>query len=127
MKWFRNLKKWQKGALIGCGVGLLFSLLLFTLLLTAIHTFLHWWLLWAYLFHFWPLYAMGCRPLESNIILTALMFFLTLFYAGLGSIWGLILQIKRMKLRLIVIIIFSFVIAIYYLISAVASLGILLD
>jgi len=29
--WFKRLKKWQKGALIGCGVGLIFaSLLMYT-------------------------------------------------------------------------------------------------
>jgi len=26
-QWFKNLKKWQQGALIGCGVGLLFACL----------------------------------------------------------------------------------------------------
>jgi hypothetical protein len=25
MRWFKSLKKWQKGALIGCGVGLIFA------------------------------------------------------------------------------------------------------
>jgi len=32
MRWFKNLKKWQKGALIGCGVGLFACLLMLALM-----------------------------------------------------------------------------------------------
>jgi hypothetical protein len=127
MRW-KNLKKWQRGALIGGAAGLLFSLILSTLILTVTYAPLRLWILWAYLFHSWPVYASvyDILPLPYAIALPTLTFSLTLLYAGLGSIWGLILQIKKVELRLFLIVIFAFVIVIYFLINLRVSLGILL-
>ncbi len=93
--WFKNLKKWQKGGLIGFALGVILSLLLFTediLIIGALGRI-------VLLFHIGFLLVFRIINIyflsSSAFFLPLLIFALILFYTVLGTIWGLIQQINN--------------------------------
>lgn len=93
--WYRNLKKWHQGGLIGFALGVILSLLLFTEdipiigALGRIVLFFH--IGFLLVFRIINIYFLS----SSAFFLPLLIFALILFYTLLGTIWGLIQQINN--------------------------------
>ena len=99
MRWLKNLKKWQKGALIGCAVGLII------VCLTAYYAwqdsgFVGYIIqLWVLLLHYllaWPfswLWNHGYIGHTTSLALLGAI--LVIFYTGLGAIAGRIQQMSN--------------------------------
>lgn len=85
MRWFKNLKKWQKGGLIGCAVGILLAVII---ILTLHQDSLGEWvanfhsiffiIIWAYL---------GQSSLTWSVVYGASVA-IVIFYGGLGALFG---------------------------------------
>jgi hypothetical protein len=115
IKWFRNLKKWQKGALIGLIIGIIFGLIISPLrrwiplgndlyiILVVVHISLLFFTEW---FH-----TGSIAPMDwVNFIMSIAV---TVFYCGMGAAIGGILQIntrltRRISLALLIILLLLF-------------------
>jgi len=93
--WYRKLKKWHKGGLIGFALGVILSLLLFTENIPIIGALGRIVLLFhigfLLVFRIINIYFLS----SSAFFLPLLIFALILFYTILGTIWGLIQQINN--------------------------------
>jgi hypothetical protein len=92
MKWFKNLKKWQKGGLIGCGVGVLFACLS---ILSYIQAWYWWQKLHAFLFVFFlfPVpYSMRYLGFISFFVLSVVIIGC---YGGFGALMGRVQQMAN--------------------------------
>ena len=94
-EWFKNLKKWQRGALIGCAVGfVIVCLIVYVLQASNLVSYivklfmllLHYWLA---LPSFW-LWDHGYMSYMGSWVLLGAM--LVVFYGGFGAIVGRIQQ-----------------------------------
>lgn len=105
-EWFKNLKKWQKGALIGCGVGLLIvCLIVYALMVNGVREIsldrpggivklwillLHWLLAWPSFLPFMELqyydYIGGWALLVAILVV---------FYGGFGASVGRVQQMTN--------------------------------
>jgi hypothetical protein len=100
--WLKNLKKWQKGALIGCAVGLIIVCLiayawqdsgLVSYIIKLFALLLHYWLAWPFSW-LWDHGYIGY--VTSWALLCAI---LVIFYGWLGAIAGRIQQMSNHTLR----------------------------
>jgi len=87
--WYQNLKKWQKGGLIGCAVGILFTILM---IIDPSHESLGGWILDFHSIFFALLYLTFYSP---KIVMCAGSVAIVIFYGGLGAILGKIQQINN--------------------------------
>ena len=119
LKWFKNLKKWQKGALIGLIIGIILGLLVsplgqrisfdsrFSLYLLVPH-FCFWYI--ADWFHSGNTYYPQSYNLYNFIVPIVIM----IFYCGVGAAWGGILQINnRLKGSYFLALLIVFVLLFY--------------
>ena len=93
MRWFKNLKKWQKGGLIGCAVGILLAVII---ILTLHQDSLGEWVQdslgeWVANFHsifFIIIWAyLGEYSLTWSVVYGASVA-IVIFYGGLGALFG---------------------------------------
>ena len=97
IRWFKNLKKWQKGGLIGCAVGILFAVII---ILSPSKDSLGEWITDFHYIFFILLHVMVYKYLGSgimydygaNIIEYGGSLTIVIFYGGLGALWGRIQQ-----------------------------------
>jgi len=91
MRWFKNLKKWQKGGLIGCGVGLIFACLLMLSKTLDLEEIVWKWItelhMWLYVI-FWRIIPL--RPYIMGYYATAGA--IVVFYGVLGILVGRVQQ-----------------------------------
>ena len=100
IKWFKNLKKWQKGGLIGCAVGLLFAVII---ILSPTEDSLGEWIAGFHEVFFIIFHVMVYKYLGSGIMydygadITEYggSAAIVIFYVGLGAILGKIQQINN--------------------------------
>ena len=109
-EWFKNLKKWQKGALIGCGVGLLIvCLIVYVLMVNGVREIsldrpggiVKLWILLLHWLLAWPSFLLSMIFLQDYswvfyICVWALLgAILVVFYGGFGAIMGRIQQLTN--------------------------------
>jgi hypothetical protein len=96
--WFKRLKKWQKGAIKGCAVGVLFAILLTISLIKALDsTFTYEAGMWITKLHMW-LYQLSeviipFRPFKW--VKYGLAGIIIVFYGGFGALAGRTQQVNN--------------------------------
>lgn len=97
--WYKNLKKWQKGGLIGCAVGVLFAIII---ILSPTKDSLGEWIadfheVFFIIFHviFYQYFETIYYDLGASVVEYAGSGAIVIFYGGLGAIWGRIQQINN--------------------------------
>ncbi len=86
IRWKKNLKKWQKGGLIGCAVGILFAILMIT---NPGHESPGGWIVDFHSIFFALLYITFYSP---KIVMWGGSVAIVVLYGGLGAILGKIQQ-----------------------------------
>lgn len=97
IRWFKNLKKWQKGGLIGCAVGILFAVII---ILSPSKDSLGEWITAFHEIFFLLLHVMVYEYLGSgimydygaDIIEYGGSAAIVILYGGFGALWGRIQQ-----------------------------------
>jgi len=94
--WFRNLKKWQKGGLIGCAVGVFFA----TLMVLALDQYPSWPLMceWVFRLHL-LLYVILVLTIPYHWVYCAGAGVMIVTYGGYGAIVGRFQQVANPCVR----------------------------
>ena len=90
--WFNNLKKWQKGGLIGCAVGLLFACLLMLSLILDLEEIVWKWITYLHA----SLYVISEAIIPFRPFRWVYYGFsgaIVVFYGGFGALMGRIQQV----------------------------------
>ena len=119
IRWFKNLKKWQKGGVIGCGLGILFAcsmmLTVIILGLDSVWRCIMW--EWITKLHAFPFVVFGfLMHFPAIMSYLAGLGAIVVYYSGFGAIVGKVQQVtnpfwRRLLTGLLVI----FLLFIYYL------------
>jgi hypothetical protein len=109
--WFKNLKKWQKGGLIGCAVGLFFVCLTIVLFFIATPSDLSWIVLKGILsLHFFLFITCIYGGFWIGCVVA-----MVVLYGGLGAIVGRVQQVTSPFWRwLLTALLAVFLLVVYY-------------
>ena len=121
MNWFKNLKRWQKGGLIGLAIGVILGLLVSPLANWI--PYVHWVSILIRATHFIPAYLLSFGQVNSSFWFNTYydyQFYLYLgpiiiFYGGLGAVVGVTQRTgKLLEKFLIAFILVLFLILFYF-------------
>jgi hypothetical protein len=114
-QWFKNLKKWQKGGLIGCGVGLLFACLPWIGAIPGICSVGGIVANWEMRLHMLPflifMYSMYANPIIGFFVYFGAM---VVCYGGFGAILGKTQQITNLFWRWLLTGLLTLILLLYY-------------
>ena len=113
--WFKNLKKWQKGGLIGCGVGILLAAIV---IIEPGGRSPGGWIINFHAIFYMLLFI---TFYSSEIVCGGGAGAIAIFYAGLGAIWGAIQQINNPYWKWPLITLLALFLAAFYTVNVLST------
>jgi hypothetical protein len=91
MRWFKNLKKWQQGGLIGCAVGLFFA----CIIILSPHTLVEWIANFHTIFFILVAILLSGLDLSEMSLVSGVLAAIVIFYGVLGILVGRVQQMAN--------------------------------
>ena len=116
--WFKNLKRWQKGGLIGCGVGILLAAIV---IIEPGGRSLGGWIIDGHVIFFIIFLGIAIELNSLYIYLCAGALVIVIFYGGLGAIGGRIQQINNPYWKWPLITLLALFLAAFYTVNVLST------
>jgi len=125
MKWFKNLKRWQKGGLIGLVIGVILGLYVFPF--AGLIRYAAVFSIMIRAIHFIPAYVLWFGHLEPDPFMSIHSNYqylgpIIVFYGGLGAIVGLIQRSGKLLEKFLIAIVLILFLILFYFASFMAAL-----